>query len=98
MTGIGWGGLWVAMVIMMALVVVGVVALVYAIQGSHWPRLTGRRSTLTRGDLEQGQVSERDPLVVLRERYAAGEIDQEEFERRVENLLRTDPTQDRPLS
>jgi uncharacterized membrane protein len=82
---------------MMVLVVVGVVALVYAIQGSHWPRLAGRRSTLTGGDWEQGQVSGRDPLVVLRERYAAGEIDQEEFERRVETLLRTDPTQDRPL-
>jgi hypothetical protein len=31
-----------------------------------------------------------DPLQVLRERYARGEIDQAEFERRVERLLRTE--------
>jgi uncharacterized membrane protein len=32
-----------------------------------------------------------DPLVVLRERFARGEIDLREFETRVEYLLRADP-------
>ena len=32
-----------------------------------------------------------DPMVTLRERYARGEIDVTEFERRVEGLLRTEP-------
>jgi hypothetical protein len=31
-----------------------------------------------------------DPLSILRERYARGEIDEAEFERRVERLLETD--------
>jgi len=31
-----------------------------------------------------------DPLSILRERYACGEIDEAEFERRVERLLETD--------
>jgi hypothetical protein len=31
-----------------------------------------------------------DPLTILRERYARGEIDEAEFERRVERLLETD--------
>jgi hypothetical protein len=31
-----------------------------------------------------------DPLTILRERYARGEIDEAEFERRVEGLLETD--------
>lgn len=34
--------------------------------------------------------ADRDPLSILRERYARGEIDEAEFERRVERLLETD--------
>ena len=34
--------------------------------------------------------SEDTPLATLRERYARGEIDDEEFERRVEHLLETE--------
>ncbi|MCL7417214.1 MAG: SHOCT domain-containing protein [Halalkalicoccus sp.] len=32
-----------------------------------------------------------DPLAVLRERYARGEIGEEEFERRLDRLLETEP-------
>ena len=32
-----------------------------------------------------------DPLVILRERFARGEIDMEEFEHRVDPLLRAEP-------
>lgn len=32
-----------------------------------------------------------DPVAVLRERYARGRIDEEEFERRLDRLLATEP-------
>lgn len=32
-----------------------------------------------------------DPVAVLRERYARGQIDEEEFERRLDRLLATEP-------
>ena len=100
MTGIGSGGFWPVLLIMTLMMLIGVAVLVYAIRGGRW-RLAGGpggpRSTLPGGEREQAQLSGPDPLVVLRERYAAGEIDEQEFERRIETLLRTDPTQDRPL-
>lgn len=39
-----------------------------------------------------------DPIVTLRERYARGEIDTAEFERRIEGLLRSDPNETIPWS
>ncbi|MGC8511038.1 MAG: SHOCT domain-containing protein [Acidimicrobiales bacterium] len=44
-----------------------------------------------------------DPLTILRERFARGEIDLREFETRVERLLRADPLEsdrrpDRPAA
>lgn len=100
MTGIGSGGFWPVLLIMTLMMLIGLAVLVYAIQGGRWHLSGGPggpRSALPGGDQEQAQVSGPDPLVVLRERYAAGEIDEQEFERRIETLLRTDPTQDRPL-
>ena len=38
--------------------------------------------------------SERDPLSVLRERYAHGELSDEEFERRLDRLLETESNDD----
>ena len=37
-----------------------------------------------------------DPMVILRERYVRGEIDTEEFERRLDGLLRSDPEEKMP--
>lgn len=37
-----------------------------------------------------------DPMVVLRDRFARGEIDLAEFEARLERLLRTDPSESVP--
>ncbi|ELZ10877.1 hypothetical protein C479_08698 [Halovivax asiaticus JCM 14624] len=50
-------------------------------------------------DIERGERTDdvaskrQDPLETLRERYARGEIDEAEFERRVDDLLDTDPTE-----
>ncbi|MFC6904069.1 SHOCT domain-containing protein [Halalkalicoccus tibetensis] len=37
------------------------------------------------------RTADDDPLVVLRDRYARGEITEEEFERRLDRLLATEP-------
>lgn len=65
-TGFGMGGGW-WLVLLLALLVVGVVAILYL---------------ATRAD-EDGEDG---ALVTLRERYAAGDLDEEEFERRRERL------------
>jgi putative membrane protein len=68
--GFGFGGWW--LLLLLALLVVGVVAAALYLQ----PRETGRDG----GETEDGA------LAVLRERYAAGDVDEEEFERRRERL------------
>ncbi|AXG10823.1 SHOCT domain-containing protein [Haloplanus rubicundus] len=68
--GLGFGGWW--LVLLFALLVVGVVAAAFYLQS----RETGR----------DGGKTEDGALAVLRERYAAGDVDQEEFERRRDRL------------
>ncbi len=66
--GAGWGWMamgWVMMVVLWALAVVGVVALVRAMDAR---RTTGES---TRADA---------PIEILRRRYAAGELTKEQFE------------------
>ena len=41
-------------------------------------------------DEDGADEATRDPLTVLQERYAAGEISESEFERRLEHILETD--------
>jgi uncharacterized membrane protein len=41
-------------------------------------------------EADSGPTAEADPLSTLQERYAAGEISETEFERRVERILETD--------
>ena len=48
-----------------------------------------RMGYLTSGDETEENV-ERDPLTVLQERYAAGEISEAEFEHRLERILESD--------
>jgi uncharacterized membrane protein len=43
-----------------------------------------------------GSTAETDPLETLRERYARGEIDEREFERRLEDLIGTEDGPERP--
>ncbi len=43
-------------------------------------------------DERQEQPAREDPLVIVRDRYARGEIDHAELEKRVEGLLRTEET------
>ena len=45
------------------------------------------------GEKRAERPAQEDPLAIVRERYARGEIDHAELERRVEGLLRSEPTE-----
>ena len=70
--GMGWGFGWVFMLLFWALIIFGIVAVVRWLIGSS----TGGT----------GSTREKTPLDLLKERYARGEIDQEEFERKKRDL------------
>ncbi len=100
MTGVWSGGFWPMLLIMPVVMLIGLGVLVYAIQGGRRHPSCGpgdRRSNLASRGQDPRPAPGPDPLEVLRERYSTGAIDHEEFERRVETLLRTDPNRDRPL-
>jgi uncharacterized membrane protein len=78
----GVGGVWLPA----ALVVAGALAWV----GSNAVAGAGDRS----GGSSAGATSGDGALEALKEQYAAGEIDDQEFERRVETLLETEPAED----
>jgi len=67
--------------VMDAIVVFGLVFL-----GVLWWR-SDRSDTF---DVEEETTRERDPLIVLKERYAHGEISEEEFEHQISMLLDVD--------
>lgn len=52
--------------------------------------LLGEDFPLVESSEETQRVPQRDPVETLRERYARGEIDQAEFERRLEYLVETE--------
>lgn len=58
-----------------------VTATVEAVRGERESTLSG----------ESREDAGNDPVAALRERYARGQIDEEEFERRLDRLLATEP-------
>ncbi|PKP78222.1 MAG: hypothetical protein CVT81_05120 [Alphaproteobacteria bacterium HGW-Alphaproteobacteria-3] len=73
-----WGGGWYGMIfgppimILVLAVVIALAVLLVRWLGGPWPG----------GQPQQHQPRERTPLDILKERYARGEIDKEEFEER----------------
>ncbi|MDA8394553.1 MAG: SHOCT domain-containing protein [Candidatus Dormibacteraeota bacterium] len=85
MMGAGWAGPWLVMMVIPLLMVLGVLGFVaWSLGGgrSHWG---GRDRPARLGDRRE------DPLAILQERYASGAIGREEFERRLDVLLGTEP-------
>ncbi len=91
-----WGGpgAWWPLMIVMPLVMVGIgiVMMLVVTRGR-----SGRRDGWPSGQRAPAEPSRElpkpreDPLAILRERWARGEIDMEEFERRLDQLVRTEP-------
>ena len=73
----GWGG-GIGSLLILVLLVIGVIYLWRAIEG-------GRHERPTR-DADTTRTQEDSALRILRERYARGEIDKEEYDRRKEGL------------
>lgn len=75
----GWGGFgWIASLLFLAILVLGVAYLWRAVD-------PGRHDRSGRGSDPSDRADDR-ALQILRERYARGEIDQEEYERRKAGL------------
>ena len=79
------GGMMAGMGLWMILwALVGVVILVLAVAGAVW---TARQlSQRARGDRERAELPGDGPQEILRHRYAAGEIDEDEYLRRLSGL------------
>jgi putative membrane protein len=77
----GWGGFgWLGSLLFLTLIVLGIIYL--------WRALDSGRGHRTQHDAANGtpRPGEDSALRILRERYARGEIDEEEFDRRKEGL------------
>jgi putative membrane protein len=83
---IGFGGPWLAELFVVALGLtfwIGLIALI--ILGIRWLLRQERGNARGAGTDPRGASAE-DPLEILRRRYAAGEIDDEEYARRRKTL------------
>ena len=72
--GAGWIVGWIVILAVLALIVVGVVLLIRGLSGRHDYERTGHPQ-----GPPPGGAAPKSALQVLEERYARGEIDQEEF-------------------
>ena len=82
----GGGGMWVAELLMVAFGIafwIGLIALIFL--GIRW-LLRQDRASSQRPTGMTGMPSADDPFEILRRRYAAGEIDDEEYARRRKTL------------
>jgi len=71
--GSGWLGLgWIFMILIWVLVIVGIVALV------RW---------FATGSGDRREAQRKTPLEILRERYARGETEREEYEQKRRDLM-----------
>ncbi len=87
-----WGAAvaWVAMLIVLSLLLGGLYALVRS--STSRPDFRPDPGPSARG-AQFGSAAAEDPVQILREHYARGEIEIAEFEQRIAGLLRTEPGQ-----
>lgn len=93
-SGIG-GSLWLVVLLVGYIVVVPLVALLFGDERDieeWWDE--DEREGITFDDEGPDTRSARDALATLRERYAAGELTDAQFERKLERLLETETVED----
>jgi uncharacterized membrane protein len=90
------GGWWL-FPLLMVIVMAAFVAVIAVVARAALSRSTEQQSALG-GDNDRVRASAEPPLAVLRRRFTEGEIDLEEFERRVELLIRNESNSQRELS
>lgn len=90
MMGAGWGFPWLVLIVP---VVMGVL-MVFRMSGGRGAMHPGcGMGTLRHGDERPAESPPPDdPMATLRERYVRGEIEIGEFERRLDGLLRSEPS------
>ena len=82
----GWSSFWIVFPIGFG----GILPLAVTLAGRYEGRVTTRTRGETAADGPVGDDTADDAIDTLRERYARGEIDEAEFERRVGRLLETE--------
>ena len=83
---------WPAIVAMPVALVSFLTLLLRATRGSGPIRPgCGFGSSHPAGEQRSAQPAREDPLAIVRERYARGQIDHAELEQRIEGLLRSEP-------
>ena len=97
-----WGFAWPMLLVVPVVMGLGFIMLTRVMRagggpmaGCGWGPRDGDRGHLGSGTAALGPVA--DPLTIIRERYARGEIDHEELERRLADLLDSEPTRTPPL-